>query len=128
MNTVERNEIEELYKTSDLRKNVLHWYPISKNCTVLQIGAPSIKIVEELCNKAQKVTLIVNSDEEKKHIEEIKRENLQIKVMPNLEINENNEQYDYVTLIGSVEIYKDILEEKAYKRLEKLLQIANKKC
>lgn len=123
------NTVEDLYKNSNLRKNVLHWYPIKENSTILQIGNDSPKIVEELCDKAKKVTLILNNESQKQDIlNKISRENLEIKVIPNLEIKEDKEQYDYITLIGSLEIYQDIIENKAYKRLKKLLEIAKQKC
>lgn len=123
------NTIEDLYKNSNLRKNVLHWYPIKEDSTILQIGTDSPKIVEELCDKAKKVTLILNNESQKQDIlNEISRKNLEIKVISNLEIKGNKEQYDYVTLIGSLEIYQDIIENKAYKRLKKLLEIAKQKC
>lgn len=120
-------QLEELYKNSDFRKNVIHWYPVKENSSVLQIGYESIKIVEELYSKFEKVTICVNNEEDKKEILE-KYNNSEITIIDNLDKIPKTEEYDYVTLIGTLEIYKNIIEEKAYKRLEKMLNIAKKVC
>ncbi len=120
-------QLKELYKNSDFRKNVIHWYPVKENSSVLQIGYESIKIVEELYSKFKKVTICVNNEEDKKEILE-KYNNSEITIIDNLDKIPETEEYDYVTLIGTLEIYKDIVEEKAYKRLEKMLNIAKKAC
>ena len=111
----------------DLKRNVLQWYPIKENSTILQIGFESYELIDEMCKKAEKVTLIVNNEEQKENIlQKTKYENLEIIVEQNLEKIE--QEYDYISLIGTIKIYQDILEEKAYKRLQKLLKIANKIC
>lgn len=120
-------QLEELYKDSDFRKNVIHWYPVKENSSVLQIGYDSIKIVDELYSKFEKVTICVKSEEEKKEILD-KYNNSEIIVIDSLDKITEREEYDYVTLIGTLEIYKDIVEEKAYKRLAKILNIAKKAC
>lgn len=120
-------QLEELYKDSDFRKNVIHWYPVKENSSVLQIGYDSIKIVDELYSKFKKVTICVKSEEEKKEILD-KYNNSEIIVIDSLDKITEREEYDYVTLIGTLEIYKDIVEEKAYKRLAKILNIAKKAC
>ena len=45
--------------------NVIKWYPFKENATILQIGCNSTELLRELCNKMQKVTLIVNSETKK---------------------------------------------------------------
>lgn len=120
-------QLEELYKNSDFRKNVIHWYPVKENSSVLQIGYDSIKIVEELCDKFEKITICVNNEEDKKEILK-KYSDSEITIIDNLDKIPETEEYDYITLIGTLEIYKNIVEEKAYKRLEKMLNIAKKSC
>lgn len=111
----------------DLKRNVLQWYPIKENSTILQIGFESYEVIDEMCKKVEDVTLIVTSEEQKEEIlQKAKYENLEIIVEQDLEKIE--QKYDYVSLIGTIKIYQDILEEKAYKRLQKLLKIANKIC
>ena len=43
---------------SDMRKNVISWYPFKKDCTILEIGAEMGAITDELCKHAKKVTSI----------------------------------------------------------------------
>ena len=113
----------------DLRKNVLQWYPIKENSSILQIGFESFELIEELCSKAKEVTIIINDIEQKERItQKLNNDNLEIKLVPNLESFKNEKKYDYISLIGTIEIYQDILEEKAYKRLQKLLNIAKNNC
>ena len=52
----------------DLKRNVLQWYPIKENGTILQIGFESYEVIDEMCKKAEDVTLIVNSEEQKEEI------------------------------------------------------------
>lgn len=114
---------------TEIRKNVLQWYPIKEDSSVLQIGIDSLELAKELCNKAKEVTIIVNDDEQKeKIIQEVKCDNLEIKLISNLENLNTEKQYDYVSLIGTIKTYQNILEEKAYKRLEKLIKIAKNNC
>lgn len=118
----------DLISDRKLRKNILHWYPVNKECDILQIGYISEELVEELCEKAKKVTIIVDNEEQKKYIQEnVNNNNLEIYVLK--EINESfDNQYDYVALIGTIENYENKIEQKAYKRLEKILDFANKHC
>ncbi len=115
---------------TNLRKNVIHWYPMQKKSKVLQIGGLSTELLEELCNKVENVVMLVDTMQQKEEIlESIQNDNVEIKVVPNLNFQEEDtEQYDYVTLLGSLEFYQATLEKKAYKRLDKLLQIAKQKC
>ena len=121
-------DTNKIYQNSKLRKNILHWYPIKEKSDILQIGYDSIKVVEELCDKSQTVTLIVNNEKQKEEIyKKMSRDNLKIELSRDLMINDDKE-YDYVTLIGTIEIYKEICEYNAYARLEKILNIAKSKC
>ena len=70
----------------DLKRNVLQWYPIKENSTILQIGFESYEVIDEMCKKAEDVTLIVNSEEQKEKIlPKAKYENLEIIVEQDLE-------------------------------------------
>lgn len=118
----------DLISERKLSKNILHWYPINKECNILQIGEIPKELIEELCEKAKKVTILVAEQNEKERIQkDIKRKNLEILIMK--DFNDNiNKQYDYVTLIGTIETYKDKYELKAYKRLSKILEFAKLHC
>ncbi len=116
-----------VYEETDLKRNVLQWYPIKENSTILQIGFESYELIDEMCKKSKRVTIIINNDKQKEEIlQKVTYENLEIKVEQNL--TNIKEKYDYVSLIGTIKIYQDNLEEKAYKRLQRLLKIAKDTC
>lgn len=93
-----------LYHLSDIRENLLEWYPIKKNETVLEIGAGCGAISGVLCKKAGHVTGIELS--KKRSLINAYRnrncKNLEI-IVGNFEDIQNSEKYDYVTLIGVLE-------------------------
>ena len=60
----------------DLKRNVLQWYPIKENSTILQIGFESYEVIDEMCKKAEDVTLIVNSEEQKEEINDIEKHSI----------------------------------------------------
>lgn len=66
----------------EFKKNIIAWYPIQKDSSVLQVGKDN-EILEELKTKTSKVTTIEN-------------------------ISEAKESYDYITLIGAFENLENI--------------------
>ncbi len=118
----------DIVSDKKLRKNIIQWYPIDKEKEILQIGYIEPDIISELCNKAKNVTIFVSNEEEKNKIN-MSIENLKIEVIQDFE-NESNYKYkyDYVTLIGTLESLENVIEKKAYRRLEKLLKIAKQSC
>ena len=98
------NSIEDKTMDSNIRKNVINWYPFKPNSTILVIGNKIESIIEELCNKCSSVTTIELS---KKRAESILEKNKKTK---NLEIIVGEfediiieEKYDYILLIGTLE-------------------------
>lgn len=93
-----------LYHLTDIRENILEWYPIKKNETVLEIGAGCGAISGVLCEKAGHVTGIELS--KKRSLINAYRnrncKNLEI-IVGNFEDIQISEKYDYVTLIGVLE-------------------------
>lgn len=93
-----------LYHLTDIRENLLEWYPIQKNETVLEIGAGCGAISGVLCKKAGHVTGIELS--KKRALINAYRnrscKNLEI-IVGNFEDIQNLGKYDYVTLIGVLE-------------------------
>ena len=47
-----------IYHFSDLRANILNWYPIKKSDSVLEIGAGCGAITGTICEKAGQVTSV----------------------------------------------------------------------
>lgn len=93
-----------LYHLSPVRQNILEWYDMDKNATVLEIGAGCGAITGVLCKKARKV--VCNDLSKRRSVINATRN----KEYDNLEIYVGNfndvvldEKYDYVTLIGVLE-------------------------
>lgn len=111
-----------------LEKNVLQWYPMEKNLDTLQIGYIDAELVKQLCDKTRNVTILVQNEEEKQKIlQNSKRDNLKVKVVQDFE-NYSDNEYDYVTLIGTLKTFENKIEVKAYRRLEFFLKLAKKLC
>lgn len=92
-----------IYHLSNMRKNIISWYPFKKNCSILEIGAGMGAITDELCKHAKKVTCVELS---KRRAEAIKKRNPE----NNVEIIVGNfndiifqEKYDYIILNGVFE-------------------------
>lgn len=90
-----------LYHLSDIRENILEWYPISKDDDVLEIGSGCGAITGLLSRKAKTVTCIELS--EKRSLINAYRnkdcDNVTI-VLGNFEDIVIENKFDYITLIG----------------------------
>ncbi len=92
------------YHLTNIRQNIINWYPMKKGASVLEIGAGMGAITSTLCEKAERVvcvelskrraTAIANRNQEK--------ENLEI-IVGNLNDVQFTEKFDYITLIGVLE-------------------------
>lgn len=95
-----------LYHFSDIRENLLEWYPFRKNATVLEIGAGCGALTGLLSRKAEHVTCIELS--KKRSMVNASRNagcgNVTIYIGNFKDIEPNlTETYDYITLIGVLE-------------------------
>jgi 2-polyprenyl-3-methyl-5-hydroxy-6-metoxy-1,4-benzoquinol methylase len=119
INKYNENEFETIFETdirvpifvnlSDIRNNIINWYPFKENADVLEIGAGFGSITGELCKKSKTVTSI---EFIKKRAEAIckrhkDKDNLEV-ICGKLEDVNFEKKYDYITLIGIAE-YADIL-------------------
>lgn len=101
-----RKEWPVFYHLSDMRSNIIEWYPITKQDTVLEIGSGCGAITGMLAKKAKSVTCIelskkrslINAYRNKAY------DNVEI-ILGNFEEVEKHleEKYDYITLIGVFE-------------------------
>lgn len=100
----ESNKWPILYHLSDIRGNIIDWYPFKENCTVLEVGCGCGAISGFLCKKANRVVGIELS--KRRSIINAYRnkdcDNLEIYI-GNFKNIELNEKFDYVTLIGVLE-------------------------
>lgn len=92
------------YHLTDIRKNIINWYPMKKNASVLEIGAGMGAITSVLCEKAGKVTCVELSKQRATAIANRNKEcdNLEI-IVGNLNDVKFDEKFDYITLIGVFE-------------------------
>lgn len=94
----------EIYHLSELRKNILNWYPFRKNASILEIGAGCGALTGLLCEKAGQVVAVelskqraeINYERSKEY------ENLEIMV-GNLNDMQFAQKFDYVILNGVLE-------------------------
>lgn len=93
-----------LYHLSPVRQNIVEWYPMKDNATVLEVGAGCGAITGALCRKAEKV--VANDLSKRRSLINANRN----KQYSNLEIYVGNfndlqleEKFDYITLIGVLE-------------------------
>ncbi len=98
------NNIGTLSALSDIRKNIISWYPFEENATILEIGAGLGEITGELCKKSSKVVSIEFSKQRGEAIAKRheKKENLEV-IIGNLKDIKFKEKFDYITLIGILE-------------------------
>ena len=92
------------YHLTEIRKNIINWYPMKKDATVLEIGAGMGAITSALCQKAKKVTCVELSKQRATAIANRNKsqENLEI-IVANLNDVKFDEKFDYITLIGVLE-------------------------
>ena len=100
----EEQNIEIILALSEIRENILNWYQIKENATILEIEPNYGEITGLLCQKACKVVGIENSLKKAKAIEKRykNQENLEI-IVGTIEKINLEEKFDYITLIGTIE-------------------------
>lgn len=116
-----------LYHLSDIRENLLEWYPFRKNANILEIGSGCGALTGLLSRRAKSVTCIELS--KKRSLINAYRnsncENVTIYVGNYKEIEPHlTESFDYITLIGVLE-YSSIYLSGSDPYL-KMLEIARK--
>ncbi len=90
-----------LYHLSDIRENILEWYPISKNDDILEIGSGCGAITGLLSRKAKTVTCIELSERRSLINAYRNKDCNNIRIMlGNFEDIAIENKYDYITLIG----------------------------
>ncbi len=92
------------YHLTNIRKNILNWYPMKNKASVLEIGAGMGAVTSTLCDKAERVVCVELSKRRATAIANRNktRENLEI-IVGNLNDVEFNEKFDYITLVGVLE-------------------------
>lgn len=114
----EKNKWPILYHLSEMRENILEWYPFDKDAEVLEIGAGCGAVTGAIARKCKKVTCIELSKKRSliNAYRHINLKNIEIMVGNFEDIEKSLKvKYDYITLIGVLE-YADsyISSEKPY--------------
>ena len=96
--------LENILTLSEIRENILSWYPFKENTSILEIGANLGEITGLFCQKAKKVVAIEESKTKAEIIAKRhqNKQNLDIMVgdLNNIKIEE---KFDYIILIGYLE-------------------------
>ena len=129
LDIVRNGEVEEavstgnswpiLYHFSDIRQNLIEWYPFEKEAEVLEIGSGCGAITEVLCRKAKSVTCIELSKRRSliNAYRNRKCNNLSI-IVGNFKDVKISKKFDYVTLIGVLEYAPSYIEgSESYKKM-----------
>lgn len=95
------NQWAVLYHLSDIRENILEWYPFDPDASLLEVGSGCGALTGLFAGKVNKVTCIELSEKRSLINAERNREkdNIEIKV-GNFKDIQLEERYDYITLIG----------------------------
>ncbi len=93
-----------VYHLSEIRENILNWYPFNKNATILEVGAGCGAITGMLCKRAKKVVSVDISLRRSKinYTRNKKYENLDV-IVGNVNEIEFQESFDYIILNGVLE-------------------------
>lgn len=108
----QNNKIETILALSDIRENIIKWYPFKENSSILEIGANFGEITQVLCEKLSKVVTLETSKEKRDAILNRNKTKTNLKIISN--IDEIQEKFDYITLIGIENISdnpQEILED-----------------
>ena len=92
---------------SDIKRNIVNWYPFKQNATVLEIGVEIGEVTNELCLKNEKVISIKIQKDATEY--NYNKENLEV-FCGKLENINVEEKFDYVTLIGTLDYAEEILQ------------------
>lgn len=104
-----------IYHLSHIRSNIIQWLPITKENTVLEVGAGCGAITGTLSDMAESVTCIELSEKRSLINAHRNKEKSNINILlGNFEDIEKNltEKYDYITLIGVFEYAESYISDK----------------
>lgn len=112
----EKNSWPILYHLSDMRQNIVTWYPFKDKANILEVGAGCGAITGALTDRADRVVAL---DLSKKRstinaARNREKQNLEVMVGNFNDIQSNiQERFDYVTLIGVFEYAESYIEEES---------------
>lgn len=98
------NRLEVVLVLSEIRKNIVNWYPFKADSNILELGGNLGEITGQLCEKANRVVTIEESIEKAKAIAKRheEKENLEI-IVGNIQDIVLEEKFDYIIINGMLE-------------------------
>ena len=103
---------------SEMRTNIIKWYPFEPNKKILEIGANYGEITQELVKITPEVTSIEFTKEKIECIKKRIKENVKLILCDNLKQLNLPEKYDYIIIIGTGEYAKKL----GFKNLKEMLE------
>lgn len=103
---------------SEMRTNIIKWYPFEPNKKILEIGANYGEITQELVKITSEVTSIEFTKEKIECIQKRIKENIKLILCENLKQLNLPEKYDYIIIIGTGEYAKKL----GFKNLKEMLE------
>lgn len=103
---------------SEMRTNIIKWYPFEPNKKILEIGANYGEITQELVKITPEVTSIEFTKEKIECIQKRIKENIKLILCENLKQLNLPEKYDYIIIIGTGEYAKKL----GFKNLKEMLE------
>lgn len=121
-------KLEQVFEMSELRENILKWYPFKENSTVLEIGANTGEITGILTKKCNEVYSVEENKEKREKISKRYSGKENLKILSKIEEIPENKKFDYITFIGTLENVKNITEElisvRKYLNLDGIILLA----
>lgn len=110
-------DLDKILALSEIRNNLVNWYPFDKNREILQIGANYGEITEELSNKLKQVK-VWEEDEDKREIIKLRLKNSKnVQILENSPVGKLQNKYDYI-------IFENVEEQS--EKFEELIKWAKK--
>ena len=99
----DKNE-DMFFYTTQIRENILNWYPFKENCRILEIGSGTGAVTGALLKKAKKVISVEGSRRRSEivYYRHKKADNLEV-FCGNFKRMEFSEKFDYIVLVGVFE-------------------------
>ena len=95
------------FYTTEIRENIINWYPFKKNASIIEIGAGLGTITGSLCKNAKKVVAVEGSKRRAEIIASRHRNEKNLEIYcANFKDIKFQEKFDYIVLIGVFEYSK----------------------
>ena len=129
---IDQTKDNVFYLVTDVRKNILNWYPFTKQDEVLEIGCGCGTLTDCLCEKCKDVVCVEGSKRraEITYYRHKNKDNLEV-YAGNFNDIKINQKFDYIVLIGVFEYAKLFFDsnnpfDEFLEKIKKLLKSTGK--